>query len=297
MTVAIILNGVCKKKKFFYQRILPGLQKEFAVTVFETTYAGHATELARAAAGFTVVIAAGGDGTLNQVLNGLLTATGNSLPALGLIPLGSGNDFAGAANLTTSAADLITLLRNNAPQRTDVGLITCVDRDANPIQHYFINACSVGMGPAVVQQMARAPKWLGAGLRYLLATVKIFFAHEPIPVEVKTDQNFWKGDARVVAVANGKSFGKKLYIAPDADLNDGYFNTFLVGVVAVPVFLSRLLLLKRGKKIAHPAVVYSKSRQVTLRAPRPTPLEAEGELVGFLPAEIEICSEKILFLR
>ena len=161
MTIAIILNGISRKKKFFYKTILPALQKEHTITVFETQYAGHATGLAKAAANkFEVIISAGGDGTLNQVLNGMLTSGKENLPALGLIPLGSGNDFAGAVGLTPHPQQLLALLKQNNPQPTDVGFITCHHSSNEVKHHYFINVCSVGMGPATVMQMEKAPVWL-----------------------------------------------------------------------------------------------------------------------------------------
>src|SRR5882672_4548340 len=95
MKIAIILNGVSRKKKFFYREIHSILKQQFDITVFETQFAQHAVDLASSASKekFDFVLAAGGDGTLNQVLNGILQNP-NYTPALGIIPLGTGNDFA-----------------------------------------------------------------------------------------------------------------------------------------------------------------------------------------------------------
>src|SRR5271154_4739592 len=113
MKVAIILNGISRKKKFFYREILPILKQKFEVVVFETQYAQHAIDLAATACAekFDFILAAGGDGTLNHVLNGVLkditpmvrVDTNQSMPAIGIIPLGTGNDFAKMSGIKPDA--------------------------------------------------------------------------------------------------------------------------------------------------------------------------------------------------
>ncbi|MCW5910515.1 MAG: diacylglycerol kinase family lipid kinase [Cyclobacteriaceae bacterium] len=298
MNIAIILNGISRKKKLFYKDIFPALQKEFTVTVFETQYAGHATELAGEAVQnkFETIIAAGGDGTLNQVLNGLLTAGTEKLPVLGLIPLGSGNDFAGAVGLTNRADHLIGLLKQNKPHPTDVGIVSCRDFDGKEKQHYFINVCSLGMGPATVRQMEKAPAWMGAHLRYLTSIIKTFFTHKPEQVELKTQNWNWRGAIRVLAVANGKSFGNRIYLAPDARQDDGMFNLFVAPDVPLFRFLLFLQTLKRSKKIADPQIHYHVADKIEVYTSERVTIEAEGELIGYLPAEIKMLKHRVHFL-
>ena len=128
MKIAVILNGISPKKKNFYQSILPALKDKFRVEVFETLFANHAHQLAEEATknGFDFILSAGGDGTLNQVLNGIMSvANKNQMPTLGLIPLGSGNDFANTVGSKANADSLIELLETNKPLPTDIGRITC----------------------------------------------------------------------------------------------------------------------------------------------------------------------------
>jgi len=297
MNIAIILNGISRKKQFFYKSILPPLQKQHAITVFETRYAGHATELARAAASkFATILSAGGDGTLNQVLNGVLTSQNKMLPILGLIPLGSGNDFAGAIGASASAQQLLQLL-NQAGKPTDVGFITCKDFNGYERQHYFINVCSAGMGPATIKQMEKAPAWMGANLRYLTSIIKTFFTHTPEPVELKTQTWNWRGVVRVLAIANGKSFGNRIYLAPEAKQDDGLFNLFAAGDVPLLKFLLYLQTLKQGSKIHDSQIQYELSNKIEITSEKLVAIEAEGELVGFLPATICMKSKLVSFLR
>ncbi len=300
MNIIVILNGVSKKKKKFYQSILPVLTQKFSVEVFETQFANHAHQLAVEAVlkKVDVIISAGGDGTLNQVLNGMMSvAHENDLPTLGLIPLGSGNDFANSANLTANPVDLLELLTKNQPKPTDIGKVVCRNRSNEEITHYFINVCSLGMGPATVQRMEKSPTWLSADLKYLLSIIQTFFTHKPETIEVQTPTWNWKGNARVIAIANGQSFGNKIYIAPDARVDDGVFSAFIAGNVPLLKFLLYLQQLKSKKKITDGQIVYSNTTKVELNSANKVMLETEGELIGFLPASIEVMPRQVRFFR
>ncbi len=279
---------------------MPPLQENFEITLEETTYANHATKLASEALsqGFDCVLSAGGDGTLHQVINGiLLNGDSEALPSIGVIPLGSGNDFASACEIETNATSIIKLLRENSPKPTDVGKILCEDSNGNRIQKYFINVCSVGMGPATVQQMEKSPKWMSADLRYFTAILKTFFTHQPEKILVKSENWEFSGKVRVFSVANGKSFGNKIFIAPDAKMADGWLNTFLAGDLPLAKFIWYLQTIKQKKKITDSRVIYSKVKEVTISSSQKVLLEAEGELVGQLPARIETLENRIKFFR
>ncbi|MCA6378523.1 MAG: diacylglycerol kinase family lipid kinase [Cytophagales bacterium] len=300
MKILIILNGISRKKNFFYREILPALQENFEITLAETAYASHATRLASEAPsqGFDCVLSAGGDGTLHQVINGiLLNGNSDALPSIGVIPLGSGNDFATACEIETNATSIIKLLKENSPKPTDVGKILCEDSHGNKIQKYFINVCSLGMGPATVQQMEKSPKWMSADLRYFTAIVQTFFNHQPEKISLKTENWEFSGKVRVFAVANGKSFGNKIFIAPDAKMEDGWLNTFLASDLPLAKFLWYLQTIKQKKKITDSRIEYTKVKEVSLSSPQKLLLEAEGELVGQLPAQIEIIENRIKFFR
>lgn len=299
MKIAIILNGISRKKKKFYQSILPPLRENFSIEIFETRFANHAHQLATKAVidKYDIILSAGGDGTLHQVVNGMMSvAHQNQLPTLGLIPLGSGNDFANTIGATNNPAELLELLSTNQPRLIDLGKLICKDASNQESVKYFINACSVGMGPATVKQMTKAPPWLGAELRYLQSIVRAFLAHIPEPIEIKTSDWNWVGNVRVLAIANGKSFGSKIYIAPDAKPDDGVFSTFLVSDIPLLKFLFYLQVVKNKKKIKDPSVAYSTTTKIEITSSQSVAIEAEGELMGFLPAAVELLSGQIKFL-
>ncbi|NOT75181.1 MAG: diacylglycerol kinase family lipid kinase [Cyclobacteriaceae bacterium] len=299
MKILIILNGISGKKKRFYQKIYPALEKIYSVEVLETQYSGHAEEIASKATleKASVILAAGGDGTLHQVINGVLKSNSTDLPLVGLIPLGSANDFARTCSLTSDPKKIIALLKSNQPKLTDIGKIECLDPSGKSTLRYFINACSVGMGPAVVMKLQKSNKSLGPKLSYLVSIISVFFSLRPQEVEYKTSERSWKGKARVIAIANGRTFGDAIYIAPEAIQDDGLLNSFVVGEVPLLKFLMYLQAIKGKKKIIHPNIFYQTTSEAFLSSPDTCALEAEGELVGQLPAKITILPSAIRFVR
>ena len=297
--VAIILNGSSRKKEKFYRTLYPQLARKFVLKIFETQRPGQGVELATQASdqGFDFIIAAGGDGTLNQVINGVQLNNPNSHAVLGLIPLGTGNDFAQTCGLSDDALHLTDLIEGNHPKPVDLGKITCHDQEGRIVTRYFINACSVGMGPAAVNRLAKSNRILGPTLTYWNAITTTFLTHRPQEIYCKTPSWEWQGKIRVLAIANGRSFGNALYIAPDALIDDGLLNVFIAGAVPLWKFLLYQQALKTKKKIQNKLIVYNQCTRIALHSTEPCAIEAEGELAGFLPAEIEIVSEPINFLR
>lgn len=297
--VAIILNGISRKKKKFYRDIYPTLARKFALKVFETQQAGHAVELAARAVDqrFDFIIAAGGDGSLNQVINGVQLYGSGSRAVLGLLPLGTGNDFARTCGLSTDARRLVDLIETNRPAPVDLGKMTCRDHEGRKVIRYFINACSVGMGPAVVQRLSKSGRYLGPALTYWKAITATFLTHRPQEIHCKTPLWEWQGKIRVMAVANGRSFGNALYIAPDAIVDDGLLNVFIAGDLPLLKFLLYQQAMKSNKKIQDGLINYYPCERIELQSPESCAIEAEGELAGFLPAEIEVVPGAVEFLR
>jgi YegS/Rv2252/BmrU family lipid kinase len=301
MKVAIILNGISRKKKFFYTSIYPSLQQNFKGQVFETQHAQHAIELASNAVNekFDYILSAGGDGTLNQVLNGVLLNQQNesSLPAIGIIPLGTGNDFAKMCGLKPDANQISNLLTQNNPKPTDIGKLNCRNENGETITRYFINVCSLGMGPEAVRRLLKSDRSLGPTITYLKAITETFFTHKPQEIIVNASNWEWRGKMRVLAIANGKSFGNAMYIAPEALPDDGLFSTFLAKEMPLLKFLMFLQQVKAKKKIKNNLIMYDTCTTIEIIAPEPCPIEAEGEWMGWLPAKIEMQLKRIKFLR
>ncbi|HOX82139.1 MAG TPA: diacylglycerol kinase family lipid kinase [Chryseolinea sp.] len=300
MRIAIILNGISLEKDSFYKKILPGLSATFTVEVFETIAANDALSLASKAVEkrFDVILAAGGDGTLHQVLNGILRDREDhkDLPILGAIPVGTGNDFARALKIQKDVDQLIALLQNLKPKEIDIGKVHYTSTIKETEERYFINVADIGMGPEVVKKVMASDRAFGASLSYYFAIISTFSQYKVMTVHAIADDWKWSGKLRTLAIANGNYYGHGMNIAPDALPNDKIFDVFIAGNVSALFFMLKSHLLKQGKKVIHPEVLYRKTTTIELSSESPCTIEADGEILGLLPARIEMMKQTIKFL-
>jgi YegS/Rv2252/BmrU family lipid kinase len=294
--VAIVLNGIALRKKFFFNKILAALHAVAHVKVYETRSAGDGIFRSKQAVeqGYPLILAAGGDGTVNQVVQGIMEYYGrmSSLPAMGIIPLGSGNDFARTLGIRTNPIRLVESLSKPQLRWVDVGRITRLS-PAGLQPKYFINIADAGMGPEVVKRVLDSGRPWGSVAAYYAAILKTFFTYKPTEMEVRTPLWQWKGKARVVAVTNGKYFGNGLCIAPDAQPDDGVLHCTIVGDVSVKDFVVQNFRLRSGKRIQHPKVSYHETEWVEIYAQHAAYLEADGEWAGALPVRIDLLRKSL----
>lgn len=299
MKIAIILNGISLQKKLFFRHYLPALKKLGEIALFETHSAHDAVGIAQKAVykKFDLLLAAGGDGTLHQVINGILREESavDQLPAIGLIPIGSGNDFARTLNLPTSRTACLKLISQNTSSLLDIGTITFLNSD-KPVC-YFINQADIGMGPDVVRRVLTSGRPCGSGVAYYLAILKTFITYTPFAVKAIAKEWTWEGKIRTLAIANGKYYGNGLGIAPDAVPDDGIFSAFICSDVSVFDFIRLSGTLKKCKKVTLPKVQYRTTQSIELHSPaQDAIIEADGEVVGKLPVRIDILPKRIRFL-
>lgn len=297
MRVLVILNGVSRKRKLFYRKVYPALKQAFNAEVWETEYPKHAETLAAQASaeGFDVILAAGGDGTMHEIINGLMSIeTDTSI--LGLIPLGSGNDLARTLGISTDAQRIIQMINDQRVTSIDVGIVKAIDDNGRFVARYFINECSMGMGPEVVRRVNQGRRGTGAGLMYLKSIIATFLFLSPEVIHVNAGVLKWSGRSRVMAIANGRTFGHGIYVAPKANPSDGIFNLFVAANPPLLRFLMLLGELKRPKESKDGCLTYSTATRVEVTSVKPLPIEADGELVGFSPMTCEVASRKVNFL-
>lgn len=298
MKVAVILNGLSGKKKYFYSKLLPVFHEQGEVVVFETKSHTDAFEFSAKAVSekYDLIIAAGGDGTIHQVVNGMLRSNlpVDQLPMLSILPVGSGNDFARTVNITLQPEVLRKRL-TLSPTLIDVGSIH-FQKDGSESRAYFINVASAGMGPEVLNKMSSGKKRFGSAVAYYVAILSTFLSYRCMPVVIKTPTWEWSNKLRTLAIGNGKFFGSGLCIAPEAKPNDGILSAFICGAVSVFDFIRYTGTLKSARKINHPKIEYRTGGKFELTPESPCRIEADGELLGFLPARIEVIPGRIKFL-
>ncbi len=300
--VIVILNGISLRKKHFYHTFLPALKAVCDVEVFETLSKNDAVTIAsRETNKFPdLVLAAGGDGTLNQVVNGILRdrETDLKLPAVGLIPMGSGNDFARTAGIKGSVEELIGLIRTFAPKPIDVAKIqyTSSDNSAQTNERYFVNMADMGMGPMVVDKVTKGGRTFGHAIAYYKGIISTFFSYKLMSVKAVTTDWVWEGKLRTLGVGNGKCYGHGMCITPDAVLDDRRLEVFICGNVSVFDFIRYSGKLKKGKHVRIPEVHYKSTTEISFSSDEPCMIEGDGEILGVLPAKIRLIERQLKFL-
>ncbi|MFZ6014157.1 MAG: diacylglycerol/lipid kinase family protein [Bacteroidota bacterium] len=301
MKITLILNGISLQKKIFYRKFLPELEGAFTLELHETHSKNDAVSLASKAADQYVdlVLAAGGDGTINQIVNGMLRGREKEtkLPAVGIIPIGSGNDFARSVGITNDPQQTIKLIQDFKPRKLDVGKIyyTPFPGQKNT-ERYFVNVADIGMGPQVVSKVLDSGRPFGSAVAYYQAIISTFASYRPMVVKAKSSDWEWKGKMRTLGIANGKYYGHGICIAPDAKPDDRMFSVFICGNVSVFDFIRYSGKLKKGKYVRIPEIQYRETIGIELTSESPCMIEGDGEILGQLPARVELMSKQLDFL-
>ena len=281
MTILVIANPKAGRGRLVSQLdvLLAGRDME----MIQTSGPGHATELARRARdeGITTVVAAGGDGTIHEVVNGLL-AGGNAMPALGVISGGSGCDFAKTFGIPDDPALAIEKIVSDEPPRlVDAGLVTFAES-----QSYFCNIAEVGIGAEVVDRASRMPRRLG-GAVYFVGFVRTLPTFKRRRTEVRMDAARYDGPVTNLVVAIGQVFGGGMRVAPNADPSDGMFDVQIQFGSKLD-YVTGIAKVYRGTHIPHPRIREERATHVEVTCDRPALIEADGEILGHTPATFSV---------
>lgn len=242
----------------------------WAVDVRRTAGPGHAQELAAQAVsqGANHVIAVGGDGTVHEVANGLLRTETDA--ALGVVPIGSGNDFAKLLGVYGyDPARVVARLVTAKSQRFDAGRV---------LGEWFVNSVGFGFGPAVVQTRNKMHH-LSGFLSYLIPIVRTFFKFEPPVFDIAAPGFRERGYMMMVEVCNGTTAGGSYRFAPEADPTDGKLDVCLIRRVSLPRFLLAIPRVIRGTHTSMREVALIKTAKLVVRSPeRALVVHVDGEL-------------------
>lgn len=290
-----------------WPRLASDLRSQFgSFQVLFTKHRGEAAVLAGEAArkGAKLIIACGGDGTVSEVANGILSS-GKDVE-LGILPSGTGGDFRRTLEIPAQSRAAARVLRTGRTVRIDVGRASYIDHDGNDAMRYFLGVASCGMSTRVIERVkvggpdwlpANTPKWLGGRISFGASLLQTALRSAPTRLVVQLDDS--QGRQLVVSnlcVANARYFGGGMKIAPDAKLTDGKFDIVGVGdLSALQIFTSapRVYL---GSHLSMPEVSHALARKVMIQAAErgaEVALEIDGELPGRLPATFQIVPEAL----
>ncbi len=262
-----------------------------------TEWAGHAVDLARQAAaqGCELVIAAGGDGTVNEVVNGLADALPRT--KLGILSLGTGKDLVKTLGIPADLRQAAQVLANGAVRRIDLGRASFVDGSGRQMQRLFVNVGDVGFSGAVVQRVNRSSKALGGFLSYLGGLVTTLLTYSNKLMHITVDGGLDEiALVNAVVVANGQYFGGGMWVAPMAKIDDGLFEVAVIGDVGRLEVIGNVPKLYRGTLASHPKVRYLRGKKVTVTSGDEVLLDLDGEQPGRAPVTFEVLPQALACL-
>ena len=272
------------------ESLLRALGVDFDVHV--TSAPDDATRAVRRALrdGATRIVAVGGDGTLNEVVNGFFAEDGTpigSAATLGLVPSGTGGDFRKTAGIPAAPDAAVKVLAEARPRSVDAGRIDFADGS----HRFFINIADCGIGGEVVARVNRS-RYKGGGvrgsavfLRESIATL-LTFGGRPVRVTIDDGEPIER-KVQSVVVANGQYFGGGMHVAPGARIDDGSFDVVIVEAMSRTRAVTSMPSLYRGTHVRRPGVeVRRGTRVVIVSLDEPLLFDVEGEQVGRTPATI-----------
>jgi YegS/Rv2252/BmrU family lipid kinase len=261
----------------------------------------HAVELAREAAleGRETIVAVGGDGTIHEVVNGLMQARdrGASATRLGLIGQGTGGDFRKSIGLEHRLDKYCAAIAAGKTRRIDIGRFSCATDDGSRESAFFVNILSVGIGGLVDRYVASASRGLGGTVAYFTASlrglVESRVGHLACTIRENGVERHEELATRSLAICNGQYFGSGMHVAPMAEVDDGLFDVVDLGAAGRMRFAAVSSKMYTGKHIEHPDVRHFRCDRITMEllnrdAEDKFLLDVDGEPFGRLPLTVEL---------
>ncbi len=293
MKILLIVNpnagpNIFKKQLRTAQDYL--LQQGCQLKQVETQAKGDATRLARQAAaeGFDVAVAVGGDGTVNEVCNGLA----NSGVALGVLPAGTANVYAADVGIpiwSPLTPDAVTkgaeIIARGHRRQIDLGRV----RFADGSSRYFLMWCGIGLDAAISQskEAARSPRPLNYAA-WLISGVMVTYDFMGTPATVTMDDGEIKERVLMAVVSNGQLYGRVWRLAPEARLDDGLLDVAVMAGYRWPSAIKHLLTITFRNQMRDPDFHLHRTRRLTISAREALPVHVDAETIGMTPVEVEI---------
>lgn len=267
------------------RRLLAPLEKilksrAIRYTLCCTSGPGEATDLARHAKG-AIVVAVGGDGTVNEVVNGLMGLN----KTLGIIPGGSGNDFIKSINVPRDFDSAVATLLKGTTRMVDVGTIEWQElaeargEQPEPRRRHFINGIGVGFDAAVAARTTEIKYLTGTPL-YVAAVLRTLGTYRAPLFEMGINGQTSSSHNLLIAIGNGRCAGGGFYLTPDASVDDGLLDLCIIDDVKLSTILRLMPKVMRGKHLGEPMVNYLKTKEFHISSEEPFYVHADGEIIG-----------------
>jgi len=290
--ICFIINSQKSKLEHFQKRVQEVFADSYKVEFLFTHGYRSAEHLATGAVeqGFRYIIAVGGDGTVNEVINGVMQHPSHMQNGVvvGVLPRGTGNDFARSIGATSSVSHLLKLIEKSQYRTIDLIKVTYTNSHGNTVDRYCNNIADVGIGPYTILSADKLSSWLGSNLAFSFSALKALF-QKPQSIQLNSDGYSYSGKVKCVCLANGQYFGSGIGIAPLADLTNGTMEVVVIEDVSPLLFVRFVAALRAAKPIIHRKVHYHTAKQTTITAEKDTlPLDLDGEVLGHAPIYAEV---------
>ncbi|MFC1895588.1 diacylglycerol/lipid kinase family protein [Thermodesulfobacteriota bacterium] len=285
-------NGLAGKRWLHIEALASSMGLRFAVR--HTERVGHATHLTREAveAGVFKIACVGGDGTFNEVVNGLISRDRlvNPQCCVGVVPFGTGCDFVRSMVLPRQAEEALKVVAGERTRLLDVGRLDFTDHQGNESTRYFVNITSFGLGGEVDARVNRTSRRLGGFISFLYASLVSILLYSKKRIRLVVDDGQFDREVVVwnVVVANGQFHGGGMWIAPSARLDDGLFDITILGDFNLFEIFRHFPKLYSGRVTTLEKVTTLQGRRVQAFSRERVLLDVDGEQPGELPARMQL---------
>lgn len=271
------------------------LDSSFKHKVLFTEFSGHATALTQMHINekCDFIVGVGGDGTLNECANGIAKQV-VSIP-LGVIAMGTGNDFVKSIGIKGNWEELRHAMVNDGSIEVDIIRIRFMNRKGESEERFCLNVLDIGIGGEVVQRMAKSKRRLGPFLTYQKAIISTLVQLKRPIVQWQMDNQKFHEKTLMLAIANAKWFGSGLGIAPGADVSNGQMEIIHLGDISILDYFKQLPHLRKGQYLKHPEIRYDQGTHLQVITPE-LPIDCDGEFIGTTPMDVRIIQGRLKIL-
>lgn len=294
--IYIIVNPVSANKTTIKE--WPGYERALSEAgyIFETgltEYPGHAAEMAKKALklGYKTIMSVGGDGTMNEVVNGFFEDGSliNENSRLVVFSRGTGSDLIRTLGIDKNIESLLEVLARDQEKQLDVGHLSFFCADGSMSERYFLNVADIGIGAETANRVNKHSKRLSGFISFMLGTLSTVLMYKNINFEVLIDDSMKLNEImNSVIIANGKYFGGGMMVAPDAVMDDGFFDIIILGNLSKLDIIKSFPLIYKGKHMKHPKLTHYKGRKVEVKSGVKGLIEVDGEIPGRDDAVFEL---------
>jgi YegS/Rv2252/BmrU family lipid kinase len=251
---------------------------------------GHLTELAEESAreGAGTLVVVGGDGTVHEVVNGLMRSGRAAEVTLAVIPRGTGKDFARGVGIPHDTSAALVAARQGRLREVDVGLARFTAPDGSRAEAHFVNFAGAGISGAIARRANASSKAMGGRISFIVATITVFARWRAVTMTATVETERRSGPMFEVLAMNGGYTAGGMWAAPDARPDDGLLDVVLIGDVTKADFVRTFPKIYRGRHLSHPKIELLRGRALSVDSKHPLPVVLDGEQPGTTPAEFTL---------